>query len=324
VDKFSLPGLSIAISKDERRVLAKGFGETNIAKKTRVTPNNAFRIASVSKPITAITIMDLARRGLLRLDDYVFGNGCNPGPCQPPILGSTYSTQNLWFTNITVRHLLEHQSGLSNLWTFYSQSNLFLHGDPTVGSEHDPTYDYPGLNTDDLIAKIFKVYKVLIQFPPGTRFSYLNLGYLILGRVIERITGVSYFAYARNHMLVPNGITTMSIGQDDVALRMPNEATYYTSSNSEYNARKNFRRDSAGGWIARPIDLVALSTLADTLTPPPDKCVDILPPNDLTTMFTPSNPAILTYALGWNVTTDAAGSLTNMRHSGLRKGRLHT
>ncbi len=139
MNKWSLPGFSIAITKDERLVFAKSFGLDNKATKATVNPNSVFRIASVSKPITAIATMDSVRRGDLHLNDYVFSNPCKPGPCNPSILGSEYDTPPYsdHFTNITLPHLLEHQSGFSDLWAF---------GDPVTWTENDPTYDNPMKN----------------------------------------------------------------------------------------------------------------------------------------------------------------------------------
>ena len=73
--RHRIPGLSIALSKDGRLVYAAGFGQANKSTGEEVTPDHLFRIASVSKPITAVAIMKLAEEGKLSLDQKVFGPG---------------------------------------------------------------------------------------------------------------------------------------------------------------------------------------------------------------------------------------------------------
>ena len=108
MNQQSIPGLSIAVTKNERLVFAKGYGFADTSSHAPVTPNSIFRIASISKPITAVAIMELVKAGKLNLDSKVFGAGA--------ILGTTYGTKP-YAANvklITVRQLASHTSGWSN------------------------------------------------------------------------------------------------------------------------------------------------------------------------------------------------------------------
>ncbi|MHC5719932.1 MAG: serine hydrolase, partial [Nostoc sp.] len=100
MQNYDVPGLSFAIAKDGRLVLAKTYGLADKSTGEKVAPRHRFRIASVSKPITAIAIIKLVEQGQLQLSDRIFGQGA--------ILGTTYGTTpyNTNVENITLEHLL--------------------------------------------------------------------------------------------------------------------------------------------------------------------------------------------------------------------------
>ena len=103
--KYNVPGLSFTIAKNDSIKIERCYGYADKDKHVVMTPNNRFRIASISKPFTATAIMQLVERGKLHLQDKVFGNGA--------ILGTTYGTYpyKKWVEEITVDNLLEHLGG---------------------------------------------------------------------------------------------------------------------------------------------------------------------------------------------------------------------
>jgi CubicO group peptidase (beta-lactamase class C family) len=105
MEKHSAPGLSVAISKDGRLVYARGFGLANKESGENVTPGHLFRIASVTKPITATTIFRLIECGRLRLSDKVFG--------PKGVLGTQYGrpTYRKYIEDIMIEHLLTYTAG---------------------------------------------------------------------------------------------------------------------------------------------------------------------------------------------------------------------
>ena len=100
---YNIPGTSIAITKDDKLVYVKSYGQMSASDNTPINNNHLFRIASVSKPITAVGIMKLLEANKLTLDSKIFGTG--------GILGNDYPSANLSsVSDITVRHLLQHTS----------------------------------------------------------------------------------------------------------------------------------------------------------------------------------------------------------------------
>jgi CubicO group peptidase (beta-lactamase class C family) len=240
IKRYDIPGAQIAIMKDERLVYQGSYGFADKESKLPVSNQNVFRIASVSKPITAIGIYKLAQDGLLALDDKVFGEGA--------ILGTTFGTNpySEAIKSITVRHLLEHKAGG---WT--NDGN-----DPMFSLLNYPQHQLIGYTLDTRP----------LDFQPGSTFLYSNFGYCILGRVIEAVSGESYEAYIRNNILEPSGITGMYIGNKTFSGEFENEVRYY-NSHSDFSPYKIDvkRMDAGGGWVASATDLLRFMARIDRL-----------------------------------------------------------
>jgi CubicO group peptidase (beta-lactamase class C family) len=236
------PGAAIAITKDGRLVYASGFGYADQETGEEAGPNSLFRIASVSKPFTSVAIMKLIEAGRLRLTDHVFGPG--------GILGSEYPTPagNQKINQITIKYLLEHVSGLSN-------------------NNGDPMFMNTGMNHHQLITWMLNDPAHRMTRDTNTQFEYLNFGFCLLGRVIEKITGQPYEQFVRQAVLGPSGITDMTIGANSEAARKPHEVKYYPADAYTLNVT---RFDSHGGWIASPIDLARFIVHVDGLPTKPD------------------------------------------------------
>jgi len=273
MNKHNIPGLSIALTKDGRLIYAAGFGQADQSSGEEVSPDHLFRVASVSKPITSVTIMRLLEQGMISsLDKKVFGpNG---------LLGSKYSTpaNNKKIESVTVRQLLEHASGFTNAYG-------------------DPMFEHTNYTRDQLIN--WALANKAPQNDAGTVYEYSNFGYCILGRIVEKVTGQSYETYVRNNVLNKAGITRMVIAGNSLTERKPGEVVYYPSSAYNLNAR---RFDSHGGWIATPIDLMRFMVRVDGLSTKSD----IVGSGSYTTMTT--KPGIKdkngndpNYAFGWIV-----------------------
>ncbi len=258
-----VPGVSVAITKDERLIFARGFGYADQEKAVKVNPVHRFRIASVSKPITSVAIMRLIQKGKVNLEDTVFGSG--------GVLGTNFGTPPYQgqLGDITIQHLLEHTSG-------WAKAN-------------DPMFEGSGMTHAELIG--YMLDNVPLAEDPGDKHSYLNFGYCVLGRVIEQLTGQSYEDYVQKEILAPIGIQGMEIAGDTKGERKQNEVVYYGGSPYSIPVA---RMDSHGGWIASPIDLTRLLVRVDGNSSKPD----ILNTANLTTMLTIS-AASTDYAKGW-------------------------
>ena len=180
---------------------------------------------------------------------------------------------------ITIRNLLEHQNGWDDRYDPY---------DPMFSSATN------GMTSEETIEYALKRYS--FRYEPGTEYDYSNLGYCILGRVIEKITGMEYEDYMQQQVAERAGAYTVQVGSDSKAKRLPNEVVYYVPSG--YNAyNKTMRRlDSCGGLIASTDDLVRVCSAIDGLNGYPE----IFPQSTLDRMFTPSE-SYYRYGLGWRM-----------------------
>jgi CubicO group peptidase (beta-lactamase class C family) len=307
--KWDIPGGSVAITKDEKLIYARGFGLASLESNISVTPNHQFRIASLSKSITAIAIMQQVQSGHLGLNSLVFGeNGI--------LSDSIYlSIRDPRIKKITVRHLLQHRAG----W------DRHLSGDPMC----DPGKVAKAMGVPppaDAVTIIRYMLNQPLDFHPGSRFAYSNLGYNILGRVIEKITGHSYQDYVNTYIFHPLGITHTVLGKNLLLDQFPQEVNYYESRNNKpvasvYDCTKKVTypyggfnleaMDAHGGWISTPTDLLRLITAIDGFESRPD----LLSPASISTMTESPDNDMPRYALGWCV-----NSSHNWWHTGSLPG----
>ena len=279
---YNIPGGQLAITYKGRLVYSRGFGLADKSTNTAVCPDNIFRIASLSKQITSITIMHLYEQGRIGLDDIVFGaNGIlNDSMYLVPVLDSRVY-------DITVNDLLSHQSGI-------------------------PTYSFNARFQD-------------LDFTPGTNGLYSNVGYVFLGRVIEKITKQDYETYVRDTILAPIGITDMRIGKTLLINKLPNEVHYYdypgaplvpSIFDSTVLVPRQYGGDfsivsskACGGWVASAQDLCKLLCAVDKFSTRPD----ILSTATINTMVQPVHSYLgAPYALGWFINTTS----NNWYHDG--------
>ncbi|MGB0578942.1 MAG: serine hydrolase domain-containing protein [Limisphaerales bacterium] len=312
-----VPGASVAISRDGKLLYAKGYGWADKKARAIVKPNSLFRIASISKPITAVAIMQLVESGKLNLTD------CLVDHLESMEHYRRHEGYDPRIEDITIHDLLRHSGG-------WDRSKDF---DPMGREGHLRVAKmgiYPPVETRDVIAFMFRR---PLQFDPGTRSAYSNFGYLLLGRVIEDVTGKKYEPYVKRYVLAPLGITTMQVGFMERERRAENEVTYYDHKHrtapAPYGrlqgrevpypyARPMQFMDAHGGWIASAPDLVRFA----------DNLHKLLKPETIQTMFA-RQPGLLGhdanarekaafYALGWMVRPQANGA--NHWHGGLIQG----
>ena len=277
------PGVSVAIGRAGTLIYQDAFGFADREKREALDPTHLFRIASVSKTITSVTIFSLIEQGHLRLTDKVFGPGA--------ILGTDYGRPpyHPHVDEITLEHLLTHTAGGWN------------------NKHADPMFMNPEMNHAQLIEWTLR--NPPLDHPPGEAYAYSNFGYCVLGRVIEKITRQPYAGYVDKTVLKPCGITDMAIGGNTLAERRRGEVKYYGKGASPYGMNVA-RMDSHGGWIARPADLVQFFMRVSGFAAPPN----ILKPETIQVMTTGStaNPA---YAKGWEV-----NKVGNWWHNGTLPG----
>jgi CubicO group peptidase (beta-lactamase class C family) len=253
----------VAISKDGKLLYAKGFGFADTASGIETQPYSKFRIASISKLVTATAIMKLQEEGKLSLDSKVFGpagilnDSCYCCPKDKRVF------------DITIAHLLSHEGGWSQRWG----DQMFM---PQVIANQMKT----SLPIDMKTIIRFALSKRL-HFTPGTGRSYSNLGYSILGLVIEKISGMPYNEYCRTAIFEPLGIYDMMPARNLPDQKAPFEVTYYEPAGmpmrpsiygtgemvpARYGGNDIETLGAAGSWLATAPDLLRLLLAVDGLS----------------------------------------------------------
>lgn len=265
--RWSIAGASISIAKDGKLVYARGFGYADTASKAEAQPYNQFRIASISKLVTAIGIMKLKEEGKLSLNDKVFGPD---GILNDPYFNEPKDKRAY---GITVAYLLSHEAG----WSQRYGDQMFM---PTLIA--DKMGLKPPVDTKTIVR--FALDKRL-QYTPGTGRAYSNLGYSILGLIIEKVSGMTYEDFCKQEILEPLGIYDMSIAGNLPTDKTPFEVTYYEPSDvvlkpsiygtgimvtPSYGGNDIKTLGGAGAWLATAPDLMRLLLAVDGFKTRPD------------------------------------------------------
>lgn len=262
--RWDIPGGAVGIVRDGRLVYARGFGYADVASQEVTAPDDLFRIASVSKPLTAVAILRLVEEGRLSLDAPAFALL----PDITPLPGATVDPR---LASITVRHLLEHSGGWDRALTF---DPMFRPTDIAAAT------GTPAPASADAIVRYMLGQP--LDFDPGSRYAYSNFGYAVLGRIIERITGAGYEQFVQEAVLAPAGATRMRLGRSLLADRAPDEVRYYDPATVNavfpgegavplpYGGFNIEAMDAHGGWIASAVDLLRFETAVDLLPSRPD------------------------------------------------------
>lgn len=294
MDKFlrywDITGASLAVAHNGTLVYANGYGYSDLESGESVQPYHLFRIASVSKLITAAGIMKLVEEGRLSLEDKVFGP-------EGVLSMSPYNKyKDARVEDIQVKHLLNHSGGWTNRWG----DPMFM---PTVVAEKLGK-ELPVSDSDIICFMLNKS----LHFKPGTSSSYSNLGYVILGKVIEAASGQSYEEYIKTAILYPLEIYDMQLGYSYPEQRNELEVRYYEPTDSEpvidfmnghdtvprtYGGNDIYTLGAAGGWIASSTDLMKLMLALDGKPEP----ADILSYESVMRMITPVDEGFQPF--GW-------------------------
>jgi CubicO group peptidase (beta-lactamase class C family) len=274
--KYSIPGGAVAVLRDGKLIYARGFGYADVENKTLVQPDALFRIASVSKPITAVAIMKLVEEGKLNLDDRI-------APLIADLKPAPGATVDPRWEQITIRHLLNHTGG----WDRDKPNGGF---DPMFQSAiAAAAVGAPAPASAETIIRYMKGKP--LDFNPGEKFAYSNFGYAILGRVIERLSGMKYEEYVRARVLQPVGANRTRLGRTRMSDALADEVKYYLPGEPglgltgplvpsvfsgeglvpvNYGGYYLEALDSHGGWVSSTIDLLRFLAGVDGRANRPD------------------------------------------------------
>lgn len=317
-----IPGGALAVVKNRRLVYARAYGWGDRDAKVPAQPDSLFRIASVSKPITAVAVMKLIEEGRLTLDTKAF-----------PLLNllpavASFRDPEPRLREITLRQLLQHTGGWDREKSF----------DPMFR----PVRIARDTNTPPPATAVNVIRYMLsrpLDFDPGTRHAYSNFGYCVLGRLIEKATGTSYEKFVQKNVLAPVGVHRMRIGASLDGDRVHGEVHYYTSNDAPaenvfptgprevplpYGGFHLEAMDAHGGWIASAVDLARFAAALDD----PEHSL-LLRPESFATMYAPPPPPVSRksdgaldssyYGCGWAV-RPIRGGKANYWHTGSLPG----
>jgi CubicO group peptidase (beta-lactamase class C family) len=316
--EHQVPGASLAVARHGKVVFANAFGYADVSTKELVLPESLFRIASISKPITAVAILQLVERGELKLEDRVVDR------LRVPFAWATRldaPVDDRW-NQITIENLLQHRGGWDRDQSF---DPMFA---ATRFAKELSIPSPPGT-----WGTITAMMKTKLDHDPGSKYAYSNFGYCLLGRIIESVTGETYEGYVTKNVLKPMGVQGMRVGHTLLEERLPNEVRYYHAASgssvfqsnlgesvpSPYGAWHLESMDAHGGWIASATDLAKFGSAFDV----PETC-PILSPSMIAMMLNRSTPTSETenrrsYSLGWMNVKLANGEF-NHWHTGSLPG----
>ena len=264
--RVSAPGLSVAVGLEGAFRFERGYGLADLEHRVPATASTVYRLASVSKPITAVVTMQLVERRRLSLEDTV---------------GKWLSYVPAALRPITVRQLLSHQSGIRHY----------------TAQEDDSTTHYPR-HYDSLREALGIFASDPLVHAPGTRMTYSTYAYTLLGVVIEEASGQSYVEAVRQQIFVPARM--INSVPDDVLAIVPNRAAGYARSATGTLRKAAFMDPSyktpGGGWLSTAGDMVRFGQAVQSGT-----ILTAASLERMTTMETPPGQPATFYGLGWIV-----------------------
>ena len=295
--KWHMKGASLAITRGDSLVYAKGYGWADAENGIEMSPRHILRMASVSKLITAAGIMVLHDRGDLNIKDTVFGPS---GILNDSIFNSLIKDKN--YHRITVEHLMRHQGG-------FRRDPLFSSRDV----KHQLRLDHAPVAED--------FYKVVLnrrlKFAPGSWQSYSNFGYLLLSEIIEKVSGLPYDEFIIREVLEPAGCYDMHIAGTYYEDRRDNEVRYYTHEGDGkfieeytdsgimvercYGGNNIPLLSGAGAWCGSPAEIARFVASIDGRPEVPD--IISKESVELMTGYYDRD----TFSLGWNDTHPSKG-----------------
>jgi len=252
-----IPGVALAVIKDGKVIKSRGYGLANVETNTPVTAETVFKIGSISKPIIAMGIMLLAEDGKIALDDKV----------------SKYleGTPETW-KDITVRNLLSHTSGIIR---------------------EAPGFD--GARTQPDADVIATAYSLPLNFEPGEKYEYSNVGYFSLAEIIHKVTGKPWGEFLSERIFKPLGMSsTRTTTFDEI---IPHRADAYSfDDNKLTNARITLALRPSGAFLSTLSDLLKLEAALNGK--------GFLKPETRKAMWTPfkfNDGKDSIYGLGWRI-----------------------
>lgn len=267
MDKWDLRGMSVAVTRHDSLIFAKGYGWSNAEFGIPLEANMVMRIASSSKLITAVAVMKLCEEGRLSLDSKVFGE---KGVLNDTIYSNVISDKRLY--DLTVDHLLVHKGGFS-------------------GRAGDPMFNIKDIMTSNGLSEAPRgselaraVLRRRLAAAPGEMRRYSNFGYMLLSLVVEKVVGKDYWDYVTSDLLGDVCTGGFYPATNYLSERYDCESQYYAPDTvlvEEYNGSGKmvprvyggtdvYGLMGAGGWLASAPAIARLVAVIDGDSRVPD------------------------------------------------------
>ncbi|RYX86206.1 class A beta-lactamase-related serine hydrolase [bacterium] len=274
LQKYDIPGCVIAVMDNDSIVMVRGYGWADKEARVPISPDSVFRIADLSQTVTATAILMLAEEGKLKLEAPVL-------PLLPELTPLDGATPDPRLSKITIRQLLQHSGGWDEAATFNPFDRLGQIA--TTAKVASP----PDINTI-----IRYMMGQPLQFDPGTKSAYSNFGYLLLGKVVEKVSGLGYEDYLNSKLFDKMGTQSFRLGATRKQERDLNEVKYYDykgapSATSLFDAPAMAPRPDgsvgmevrggSSGWIANASDYLRFLSVVDAV----ETVTDVLSYNTL-------------------------------------------
>jgi CubicO group peptidase (beta-lactamase class C family) len=276
----AVPGASVVVIRDGRVILRRAYGMADLERHVAASPATDYRLASVTKQFTAMAVMLLVRDGELRYDQSILDILPELPPAARPV---------------TVRHLLNHTSGLPDY------------------EDLIPDTQTAQVSDRDVLGLLAR--KDTLYFPPGTQYRYSNSGYVLLGLIVERVSGVRFQEFLRRRIFAPLAMTA-SVAHVEGADTVPHRAYGYTPGPDGFRPTDQSVTSATlgdGGVYTSVEDLVRWdAALYD------DRIVDAATLRLATTPPALPGGAETQYGFGWFV--DAYRGVRRWRHTGETSG----
>ncbi|WP_037315710.1 serine hydrolase [Salegentibacter sp. Hel_I_6] len=226
MEKKNIPGLFITVVSADSILWQKGMGHSDLLHEVPVDPETLFRIGSVSKTFTAIAIMKLVREGKLHLDSEL------------KEIAPEIPFENKWEEDypVKVKHLLEHKAGFDDMHFSTFATGLT-----------------PGMTAREEVSVYEKSLKS--RWKPGLVHSYSNPGYIILGYLIEKITGQPYQKYIRNHVLFPLNMTWTQFISENMRNLPSSQFSKGYEGKQKLAKSNNLTGEAVGGLLSNAEDM---------------------------------------------------------------------
>ncbi|OAN13309.1 hypothetical protein A3K86_16790 [Photobacterium jeanii] len=305
------PGCAVGIIKNDRLAVEEYYGSSSLRYKVPITEKTIFNIGSISKHITTFLVLKLEQEGKLSRSDN---------------LKSYYPDAPDWFEDITIYHLIHHQSGLpdylNNPKTRLKLNKALIHAPYLI----DGVVSGVPIPTDVLTSAVISQMKSLssAEFKSGFLALYSNTGYLMLANIIEKVSGESFRQLAEREVFHPLGMKSTTInGMRDTEI--PWRATgYIADEDGQYFSSENYIISQGDGgvlttlqdyakWVQHMMKPHQDEALWEVFLNPNDPEFGLAPTWNNSRLYRYSNGLIVSAIKGANVYTHGGYSLDSMK-----------